>query len=398
MRITATRSLSFAAMLLSAACAGADGRASGALAHQIDTIRSFERVRSVGAAPVWTIEERFVVGSAGMGEVPAPDEFGRIASVAVSADGRLFVADAANGEIVSFAADGSVLGRFGRTGQGPGEFGRLSSLALLGDRLLALDFRNGRVAELSLEGEWLGSRPAPGSVSGPASLLRFYPAAGGGVHQWSVEAADGDLRRVWVVQDSNGVVDQWPQPTLTGPAPQSLVCPRPDDAIQFFDVPFGGRMLSHPARRRFSYAAWSATPAIALIGVEGDTVRLIERPHDPVALTDQEWQAATADFETFREEWPTVVCEPRSIERPESKPALAYLMVDPDGRLWVERYTADGTAWEVFDGEGRLIGTLAGFDYTEDVPPTVRGEAIAWVSLDELEVQRVHVGVIRPLP
>jgi hypothetical protein len=35
-----------------------------------------------------------------------------------------------------------------------------------GDRLLVLDFGNGRIAEMSEMGDWLGTRPAPGTVSG----------------------------------------------------------------------------------------------------------------------------------------------------------------------------------------------------------------------------------------
>ncbi|MGD2216185.1 MAG: hypothetical protein PVJ64_05490, partial [Gemmatimonadales bacterium] len=94
----------------------------------------------------------------------------------------------------------------------------------------------------------------------------------------------------------------------------------------------------------------------------GDTLRVVERKLDRVPLSDAEWEAATADFRAFREEHPEVSCQPAELPRPELKPALREIFFDVAGRLWVEIYTPGGFAFEVFDGEGRLIARLPGLE------------------------------------
>ena len=232
-----------------------------------------------------------------------------------------------------------LLRRIGREGQGPGEFLSLYSLAWVGDTLLALDFGNGRIGELSPQGEWLGTRPAPGRVSGPASMLRLYAVSDTQVYQWSIKQVDGQVRRTWVEQGIGGVGEEWVQQTPTPPEPTTVVCDRPDGAISFFDVPFGGKMLEHPAGAGDTWVAWSPDYQLALVAPDGDTLRLVERAWDPLPILDAEWDSATVEFDDFREEWPDAGCRPSAPPRPKMKTALRNLLVDTEGRLWVEVYT-----------------------------------------------------------
>jgi hypothetical protein len=125
---------------------------------------------------------------------------------------------------------------------------------------------------------------------------------------------------------------------------------------------------------------------------------VVERARDPIPITDPEWDEATTEFSEFREEWPGADCEPRGFDRPEAKSALRSLLMDTDGRLWAEVYTASGTAWEIFDTEGRLRGRLAGFEYDERVAPALRYGFLAWVERDSLGVQRAHLARIQTVP
>lgn len=67
------------------------------------------------------------------------DAFGAVTSLAILAPGVVAVADQMNGRITLFV-EGVSKSAFGRSGQGPGEFTRLATIAYLGgDTLLALD-------------------------------------------------------------------------------------------------------------------------------------------------------------------------------------------------------------------------------------------------------------------
>lgn len=336
------------------------------------------------------------IGSVASTGEPAPDEFGRIASTISDTAGNLWIADVMNHQISAFSADGALLRRFGREGQGPGEFIQLTSIAWLGDRLLALDLGNGRVSELSDEGEILGSRAAPGRVSGSPALIRLYSIGHDRVYQWSLGEVDGRATRTWVEHGPEGITGEWAQQGVDPQGPASLRCERPDGVISFFTAPFGGKELLHPTGSGNSYAAWSAEYRIVLLSSDGDTLRVIERDLPPEPIRDEEWAAATADFVQFRRDWPGVPCEPSGLSRPDAKAAMNNILVDRDGRLWVEVFTANGTRWEIFDRTGALEASMPGFAYDVRVPPSVSGDLLTWVDEDSLGIQRARMAEIVP--
>jgi hypothetical protein len=78
--------------------------------------------------------------------------------------------------------------------------------------------------------------------------------------------------------------------------------------------------------------------------------------------------------------------------RPAQRAAIESILVDTEGRVWIEAVRTTDTVWEVFDPAGRLIGSVPGFEYDGSVAPTVRGNEIAWVRRDSLGVQYVEWG------
>lgn len=80
-------------------------------------------------------------------------------AVVSSADGRIFVADRGSNDVKIFDRNGDYLSAFGGEGQGPGEFGRLADLALVGDTLVVHDSRNRRLSRWSLAGELIEEHP-----------------------------------------------------------------------------------------------------------------------------------------------------------------------------------------------------------------------------------------------
>lgn len=372
-----------------AGCGGSEPSGPTELTTSVDSSGEYPVVRNSGLAPVWSVEHLGAVGRAATLGSPAPDEFGRISSVTTGPDDWVWIADQLQHRIKVFRPDGSLALEVGREGQGPGEFGALYSLAWVDETLLALDLGNGRIAELSAEGDWLGTRPAPGSVSGPPSMLRFYPISDSTVVQWSLGSAGGEATQIWVEQGPEGVVREWPQVAVESPETTVLRCSHPG-GTSYFSIPFAGQRLSHPASSGQSYLAWSADYRIALVGPTGDTVRVIEREWPEVGISDEEWDRATAEFREFQEEWPGADCTPRSMERPQRKAALKNLLVDTEGRVWVEAVSDGGRVWEIFDADGELLGSVPGFAYLERVAPSIRQGRIAWSSVDSLEVEYVH--------
>lgn len=370
-----------------AGCGGSEHPESTDLTTLVDSSGAYPVVRNSGQAPVWSVEHLGTVGRAATLGSPAPDEFGRISSVTMGPDERVWIADQFQDRIKVFGPDGSLALEVGREGQGPGEFGALYSLAWVGETLLALDLGNGRIAELSAEGDWLGTRRAPGRISGSPAMLRFYPVSDSTVVQWSLGSGGG---WIWVEQGPEGVVREWPQVAVEPPETTLLRCNRPDGVTSFFSIPFAGRQLNHPTSSGRSYLAWSFDYRIALVGPTGDTLRVIERDWPEVAVSDEEWDEATAEFREFQEEWPGADCTPRGMERPQRKAALENLLLDTEGRVWVEAVSEDGRVWEIFDAEGGLLGSVPGFTYQERVAPSIRRGHIAWSSRDSLEVEYVH--------
>ena len=145
------------------------------LAIVIDTIADVVRVTNTGPAPEWRLVPVVSIGPKTIAEQGA-GVFGTVAAVTWGPDGNLFVADGMNLEVKVFGLNGKHRHTFGRHGEGPGEFQSLYSLAWVGDRLLTLDPRQGRIGEFSKEGEFLGQRRIRlGGASGSPAFIRFFP-------------------------------------------------------------------------------------------------------------------------------------------------------------------------------------------------------------------------------
>ncbi len=92
-----------------------------------------------------------------IGAVEGPPEelFGRIADVGASDDGQIVVLDLQSPVPLAFSADGTFLGPLGRSGQGPGEFGKPAWLGVSdAGRVAIVDHGNARISlhQLSQDG------------------------------------------------------------------------------------------------------------------------------------------------------------------------------------------------------------------------------------------------------
>lgn len=382
-----------AAVLLLIAAAGCGERGPDAAADEVvvavDTVAGVPRVLSSGEPGGWTLEPELRLGA----EDGGPEQFGRIVALVADGDANVYAADAMASEVRVFAADGSHLRSFGRRGGGPGEFGALAGLAWLdGERLATLDPRNARIGILSREGEWLDSwRHYP--ISGAPMVVRLFPAGSDGFYARVIDSRFSErLPLQHYTAEGPGEVFATPEPP-EGSQGSGVLCHTPDGGITSISIRDAPGFVSTPGPERVHAVSWTDRYRIALVGPQGDTLRVVERLRPPVPFTDDAWEAQSAPYRELRERFPGAKCDPSAPSRPEMRAALRHILFDDEGRMWVEAAAAEGFAWEVFDREGRLVASAPAPERQPDIPPYVRGGRLYQVETDDLDVQ--HVGVYR---
>lgn len=92
----------------------------------------------------WVLQSTF--------DQPSPMQSISTTDIAVAADSSLFVVDSREALVTHLAVDGTVLGAWGREGDGPGEFRGASSIALGPDQLIHVGDNRGRVTRFSADG------------------------------------------------------------------------------------------------------------------------------------------------------------------------------------------------------------------------------------------------------
>lgn len=135
------------------------------------------------------------IGEAG---VPGADErhFNRPTDVAVAADGSFYVSDGyVNSRVVKFDADGRYLLSWGNFGDGPGEFNVPHSLALDAQgRVYVADRGNGRVQIFATDGRYLDTWQDRRWLGRPWAIRirpdgAIFVVDGGDQHEWLPDRA-----------------------------------------------------------------------------------------------------------------------------------------------------------------------------------------------------------------
>lgn len=386
------------AATLAGACAEGDPNTdAGDLNTTFDTVGGIIRVANSGTPPEWELTPVVSIGPKSVTDEETPDEFGGVTAIALGPEGTVFVADAVNREIRVFGLDGSHIRTFGRAGEGPGEFGSIYSIAWVGDRLLTYDPSLGRIGEFSLTGEWLGQRRTAGSVSGSPTFMRFFPV---GPDEAFRLALGG--RFLWVGLDSRG--DTGDSVSLVS-APEDLpglvetIRCEWDGGSGFYPHTSAAKHVQHPASGGVMYSAWGYFYSVAATRGDGDTLRVIERTLPTEPISDERWAAGSAEFEQSRErfQFSDADCNPRSYNRPDRSSFINEIFVSTDGKLWVDVIRDAGNRWEFFDREGRLLGGVPAVPYKERTVPVFRGDYLATIRRDDLDLDHVDVWRLEPV-
>jgi hypothetical protein len=389
-----------------AACGG-DARASGPAVRDSAGIRIVQNARPAwGRGEGWTVAAEPVL-DLGVAEGDPRYQFGAVGDAVRLSDGTLVVADGQANELRAYDAQGRWLRTLGRQGSGPGEFNGLGSVFLLpGDSIAAYDGGAGRLTVFAPSG-------ALARTANVAPLDGRLPPKPLGAF------ADGSLV---VAPAFNPMFTASPKPSrdtmplarysahgaqagslgrIAGEETVTIVGGSGEDRFATRGpVPFGRGTHVAVAGTRLLIAD-NARYELAEHGADGRLVRLVRRAADPEPVTDadraawaeQQRQGASGRFRQMRERLTA------AMPFPEHKSWFAGVRLDAAGNAWVQRHAAPdaGTPWEVFDAEGRLLGTVTtptGLRVTQ-----IGADFVVGVWKDELDVAHVRVHRLRkPAP
>lgn len=346
---------------------------------------------------------------ASIGQVNGRPEYalGEILFLAGTRAGDVFSFDAQDTQIRHYDARGNFIGLIGRRGSGPGEYQRISGMAIIGDSLLVVcDPSNGRLLLFGVDGKTRGTFSAPGTFNERNDCA----VDDEGLVYRSVELppkdngcpSRQDRGRGWAyVRLRGGTI---PVDTLRVPE----ICRRnPAFVVETSDG------------ARSSFAAESVSFVYSLGGiVEGftDEYRFAVRtPNQPLVIVERSAERVRMGREEF-DEW-TALAAGLSARRPggtsypipRTKPVFRGISSDGSGRVWVHLYveaeersgaTSGRLLWkernvyDVFSNEWRYLGRV-------ELPPEAQLLAIAADLLFTVEKgahgeERIRVFELRP--
>lgn len=398
------------ALIFTAACGGEAGGAAD-WAGTVEDSAGVTLVKNTltplwDEGDAWVLEEVMTIGEA----AGDPDyQFGQIAGIAVTTDGKIVLVDQQAQHLKVFGADGTYERTIGQAGSGPGEFGPGVGPVLLGraDTLIVPDLGNQRVNILRSD----GSEP----TSFRMSFEQGIPA------RWDMtETRDlvYQLRSLNLPNtEQRDTLDLIVTASYAGEMLDTLMTPRRGESLTFGEDGQPIRMIFSPE------PVWSMVGADGLCFAVNDVFRLnmydalgnlnriVTLPTDRKPVTD-------ADIEFFMQTVDRLLNEqgvpPEQAEIVKSTfnfadffPAFLQMMPGPNGSLWVQRVQEPtgmtpeeleawnplldlgASEWEILDAEGRYLGVL---DMPHRFQPvTFEGDLVYGIWRDEFDVQYVRV-------
>jgi hypothetical protein len=323
--------------------------------------------------------------------------------------GDLVAFDRQGQQVVALPADGSTPRRFGRAGEGPGEFGRYGNLRVAaGDTLVFRDGANTRIALLSPVAGHIRevsfarlSRDGAGQLIGRTSQGEFL------LQHWQIGAMaaerSGPHRAPVTIQSWNGSTDSivdrfvggeilmWREVRVEDRGVSVLMrsaAMTVEPQIRVWD----DALLVAPATQ---WKVERREPSGALLAV----IR-VDQPAPP--LTDEIWSgyvdstvAQRMRFDSLAD--PGVVRSQVAAEqRMDSLPVFSVVEITPNQVVWALDYRLPGdSGWAVtaFDQRGRILGRIA--EPTGDPPVAFGNDRLAFRTEDEDGIATITVRRLR---
>jgi hypothetical protein len=366
-----------------------------------------------------------------IGDAMDPDRgFSEVGAVDVDRDGSVYVFDAQDTQMKVYDSAGRLLRRFGRRGQGPGEFDRFVRMGIVGDTVWTIDSFRGRIALFDRQGRILATglaeaidipiddrtvrvRPSvmlpDGYFVGSANAVMSAHAPKSAVRPDSIPIPRVRFTAKGEVLDTIGW-DEGPSPRLVPPADyvspesdpvrmgsQRFRVPVPPTTLPWWNsLPGGTLVVAQPLPGQEDAAI-----EITRVGLHRDTIY-----HRRVSYRARRYDAAVLDSiaaEAARDPsggtWvvgqrpallpsadPLVVRTLRGkMDFPEYRPAIEFVWMANDESAWLRRHSAaDVSRWILLDVDGLPRGEVV---LPRGARPVwARGDAFFTVELDELDV------------
>jgi hypothetical protein len=301
----------------------------------------------------WKLVPEFVIAPTGDTLSELVDPY----TLALDSRGNIYINERRDAHIKVFDARGTFLRRIGAAGEGPGEFRGLV-MAMRGDTIIAHDPRLGRTTLLDPDGTLLFSWPtsccnyapvvaeADGGVLIPGEIGRSEDAAAQnalGAFGWIRYAADGTMR------DS-----LYSPPGLDVPVWHYYEGPNRQHSIA--GIPWMPQRIRVRTPHGLMLHGNSAEYRLVLSQNDRDTVRVIEREAEPVAIADSLRSAVVRDRIAQVPELATVA---KLEDVPTHYPRMGTPVVASDGAIWVPVAGATMNArFDVFNDQGVLLGSV----------------------------------------
>lgn len=351
----------------------------------------------------WTVCEDLSIG---MIDGPEAYRFQRIRGVLVSDRGEIVVLEAGDGTIRVFSPEGAFVRQFGGRGNGRAEFQTMIMGVLKQDTLHVFDLAHRKVVRFDLEGRLIDTVRLPLAIFDHGIILRADPLPDGNYLLQSLMGCGLPLnperhnRRYLLLLSADGArLESVHSAPITPEAKldaqdfwQCIRAQQPYGRYPRAGVAPDGRVAYGDAER-FEIWLYRIDPERPGLGEPEAWIRL-DRPVVPDTAADR-----SAAREPTLERAAALDARARGYARavrdaldhddgdPRTWSAYLDLRFDDAGRLWAQRPRSPAdrdSLWELFDGDGRHLGTVAipvGLDVQ-----TIRQNGIYGVVRDEYGV------------
>jgi hypothetical protein len=285
--------------------------------------------------PILALETELRLGA----DEDRPDYvFGRVRSIAVGPDGRIYVSDDKIKTVKVFDRDGNFIRTIGRAGQGPGEYGRPYDVFVTGTSdIIVTDGARRLVLIYGADGRHRES----------LSLGSIFPMA-----------SQRDDRGNFIVQtmaqwslEGGGYAGYFEILRLNSRLEKLASLAKIDISIKSESAEFD-RLPDFACRPDGSFVfGWTRDYSFKYFDPASRLIRTMKKKFDPIPIAKADLEAAKKDEAQ------------RLLPIPKTYPAFLTFFLDEEGRMYVRTMERDssGTAFihDVFDAEGRYIGRLA---------------------------------------
>lgn len=332
--------------------------------------------------PAWGPDEGWTIGpepALHIGVMEGAEEYqftviggrGQYGGTWQQSDGTIVAADAGTRQIRKYDSAGSFLNGWGRRGEGPGEFRRLTIFPYPGDSIVAFDIARytfydsagnlGRILALDLrEMDPTGELPMPVASTG---FMRAFDDG-----SFLAMRFPTPIRYPGQCQSPEHIVLRF---TATGELTDTIgVYTAPTNCTP----PEGSPLISLPFVPEFVFAGSGESVYVGSeSGFEIHQTTLPSRDQTVIRASHVDLRATEAHRDGYRDfqrglaqvnnrDLPSIERALLEVEFPEVVPAFSQLLVDSGNHLWVRHFKqrwADGPeTWSIFAPEGYLLGTV----------------------------------------